>query len=157
DGAPLRSLSGFETAYGMAFSPDTQLIAVTGSIDGTEEATRIFRAADGQLVQTIVGPNNFYGLSTVFSPDGASLFVARGSLFAGGPAGAITQYDVATGGIVRTLVGHARRVGTISLSPDGTTLASGSEDSSIRFWRVSDGAALGSIANAHAGEINQVT
>jgi WD40 repeat protein len=40
---------------------------------------------------------------------------------------------------VRTLTGHIAWVWSVSFSPDGSLLASGSVDKTIKLWRVSDG------------------
>jgi WD40 repeat protein len=44
--------------------------------------------------------------------------------------------------VLRKLTGHTDRVYSVSFSPDGALLASGSGDTTIRLWQVSDGAAL---------------
>jgi len=46
---------------------------------------------------------------------------------------------VADGSLVRTLKGHTRCVNSVSFSPDGSLLASGSGDGTIKLWRVADG------------------
>jgi len=42
--------------------------------------------------------------------------------------------------LVRTLTGHTDSVTSVAFSPDGSLMASGSRDRTIRLWRVSDGA-----------------
>ena len=49
------------------------------------------------------------------------------------------MWDARTGAHLRTLEGHKDRVESVSFSPDGTTLASGSYDSTIRLWNVRTG------------------
>jgi len=39
----------------------------------------------------------------------------------------------------RTLTGHSEAVVELAFSPDGATLASGGDDSTVRLWRVADG------------------
>jgi serine/threonine protein kinase len=46
------------------------------------------------------------------------------------------------GGNSRTLKGHTNEVWSVAFSPDGETLASGSADTTVRLWRVSDGSTL---------------
>jgi WD40 repeat protein len=49
---------------------------------------------------------------------------------------------VEDGSLVRTLKGHTNTVLSVSFSPDGRLLASGSRDKTIKLWRVADGALL---------------
>jgi WD40 repeat protein/serine/threonine protein kinase len=52
----------------------------------------------------------------------------------------IKLWRVADGSLVRTLTGHTNGVWSVSFSPDGRLLASGSADNTIKLWRVADGA-----------------
>ncbi len=51
-----------------------------------------------------------------------------------------TSFAQGRPGIVWMAVGHAASVTSVAFSPDGRYLASGSEDRTIKLWRVSDGA-----------------
>lgn len=44
--------------------------------------------------------------------------------------------------LMRQLEGHTGGVECVAFSPDGTLLASGSADTSVRLWRVADGEPL---------------
>ena len=46
------------------------------------------------------------------------------------------------GSYLRTLTGHQSPVNSVSFSPDGKTIASGSYDKSIKLWNVADGQLL---------------
>ena len=66
-----------------------------------------------------------------YSPDGTRLAVAGGI--------GIWLYDAQTGAELDLITGHARSVSSISYSPDGQTLASGSEDETVRLWDAQTG------------------
>ena len=42
-------------------------------------------------------------------------------------------------GLLKNLIGHEKWVSSVAFSPDGQTLASGSDDQTIRLWNVNTG------------------
>ena len=69
-----------------------------------------------------------------YSPDGIKLAVASSI--------GIWIYDAQTGEELDLYTGHTGPVNSVAFSPDGSTLASGSEDNAIRFWDVNTGTHL---------------
>jgi WD40 repeat protein len=71
-----------------------------------------------------------------FSPDGKMLATASWH-------GSITLRDsTRLGAEMRTLQGHSEMINKLVFSPDGRTLASESDDKTIKLWHVSSGAIL---------------
>jgi WD40 repeat protein len=63
---------------------------------------------------------------------------------------------VSDGSLVRTLTGHTGFVRSVSFSPDGSLLASGSADDTIKLWRVSDGSLVRTLTG-HTGFVRSVS
>ena len=70
---------------------------------------------------------NGYG-SIAFSPDTKVIAIGAENI--------IALRDTRTGGLLRTLRGHQGIVNSLSFSPDGTKLISGSADSTVKLWRI---------------------
>lgn len=51
-------------------------------------------------------------------------------------------WDVNTGECLKTLEGHVNWLWSISFSPNGETLASGSQDETIKLWDIKTGKCL---------------
>lgn len=49
---------------------------------------------------------------------------------------AVKVWDTLTGKLIHTFEGHLAGISTVAWSPDGETIASGSDDKSIRLWNV---------------------
>ena len=105
----------------MAISDDGQLVASGG------EDVILWDAITGQEKFRISVPGTFaYDLA--FSPDQKWIAIGRNNH-------TVSQYDVATGNLVR----QCNRGGfCVHFSPDGKRIASGCDDRTIRIWNISN-------------------
>ena len=83
-----------------------------------------------------------------YSPDSTQLAVASSI--------GIWIYNVQTGEELKLLTRHTGRVESVSFSPDGQTLASGSYDDTIRLWDVVTGETIRTLTG-HRNEVNSVS
>jgi len=153
-GRELRTLAGHTGLVGsVAFSPDGRMLA-SGAGD---HKIQLWDVATGRELRTLIGRTETVW-SVAFSPDGQTL--ASGS-----DGQTITLWDVSTpysplsirpsGRVLRTLTGHADRVSSIAFSPDGSILASGSGDETIKLWDVSTGRVLRTLTG-HTDTVRSV-
>src|SRR5262249_43232249 len=147
--------SMFDT-YCLAFPPDSKMIAAAGMglpdpvpgkpapaycsdlrlwKIGGEELEQLWEAIPDVADLAKPGPLAPIIYSLAFSPDGkqmASAGVAHANNF-------LPIWDVATGKELRQLSAAGREVGAVAYSPDGTTLASGSDDGTLTLWEPATG------------------
>ena len=65
-------------------------------------------------------------------------------------------WDSATGASIATLEGHSNIVTSLSFSPDGSRLASGSHDETVRLWDGATGAPIATL-NGHSGPVRSLS
>jgi WD40 repeat protein len=153
-GQCLKTLKGHTNwVWSVAFSPQGDMLA-SGSHDNT---VRLWEISTGQCLKTLEGHTNWVW-SVAFSPQGDML--ASGS-----EDQTVRLWDVTpktlqmtsssmspqfAGQCLKTLTGHSNRIWSVAFSPVGNrlsqgtsdTLASGSDDQTIKFWDVSTGQCL---------------
>jgi eukaryotic-like serine/threonine-protein kinase len=122
----------------VAFSPAGNLVA-SGSKDG--EVALWDSATQAELARFPADKSKL-AWAIAFSPDGKSLAVAeanRSFFFWDTPAPpSVKVWDLASRRLVARLNGHVGDVRAVAFSPDGKTLASGSDDGSMRLWKTAD-------------------
>jgi WD40 repeat protein len=123
-GKLLKTLQGHEgMVKAVAFSPTGRKVASSAA----DKTIKIWDTAKGTLLQTIASGSEANGL--VFSRSGQIVVSAHTDCN-------IRLWQVSTGQQVGILTGHSDIVHAIALSPDGTTIISGSEDKTVKVWSV---------------------
>jgi len=153
---PGDELNDGSISLGMAVSPDGKLLATTGT-NGTVDIVDAHSLAVVEQLQLDAGSKPF---SVAFAPDSKTLVEA------GEGPNPVQRFDVSTWQTIGDpLTGFADTVTppggdassqspnivrSVVYSPDGTTIAAGSEDGTIRFWDAQTGAPIGQPINVGA-------
>jgi WD40 repeat protein len=109
------------TRYAMAFSPDSQTLAV-GGLDSLTVWTR-----DKDEYKVVIVDEGTTVCCLAFSPDGRSLAL-------GGDDHKIRIWDMPSGDERTSLDGHAGVVRSVAFSPDGQRLISTAQDRFVMLW-----------------------
>ncbi|MDP1563329.1 MAG: protein kinase [Pirellulaceae bacterium] len=137
----INTLSGHaKTIWAVAFSPDGRRL-VSGCRDGT---VRIWNThGDNDL--TLSGHSGFVHC-VAFSLDGRQL--ASGSE-------SVILRDAQTGDVKFRLNRHTAKVNGLFFSPNGTRLASASDDNTVRLWNTETGEEV-AVLKGHTGRVTGV-
>jgi WD40 repeat protein len=144
-GKLLRNFTGHsERIKTIAFSPDGQLIA-SGGDDNT---IRVWNIGTGEELYTLTGDSNSFGFVEFvgFSPNGETIISGVGG-------GTIKVWNINTGkeirtmnqavwesiGRISTLSDDSNPIYSMALSPDGQTVAFGSDKNTIKLWNINTG------------------
>jgi WD40 repeat protein len=116
----------------LAFSPDGELLA-----SGAFRTVKIWRRPRDIRVRDLAGIDS-PGKSLARSSDGRWLAVGQDN-------GHVKVFDLSSGQIAKTLVGHAGPVTGVSFTKDGGQLATASQDKTVRIWNIADGAEVAKL------------
>ena len=111
------------------FSADGRTLVVFGrdaSVDIWDAASR---ELDNRFRVGAAPAFGFSGGPAALSPGGSLLAVA-------GVNDSIELWDTKSGQLLGSFVGHKQNVTTIAFCPDGKTLATSSDDSTLKFWNL---------------------
>ena len=132
------------TVRSVIFSPDGNTLA-------SKSDDNIIILWDVKSKINVVIIQDFKGWGSMsFSPDGNTLAIGRyrsPSRFFRKDGSSITLWDIATQQSTNELFGHTDGVYSISFSPNGSILASGSGDNMINLWDAVTGELIMSLGN----------
>lgn len=117
-----------DTAMRALFSPDGKVLALFGRGDTVE-----LWSTENRTMRTNIVLDPGPGFAAAFSPDSKLLSVSS-SLSS--PDDDIRLLDVARGRVLGSFSGHKQAIFALAFSPDGRTLASASDDSTLKLWNV---------------------
>ena len=145
------------TAYCVTISPDGQFL-ISG---GNDKTIKVRSLHSGKILRTLTGHSgSVYAID--ISPDGQTLVsgswdqtIKVWNLHAGNQAGIAPTSRNLGGGLLYTLTGHSGEVNAVAISPNGETLVSGSEDSTIKLWDLRTGE-LKTTLTAHSNAVKSV-
>ncbi|KAG8822059.1 hypothetical protein FRC19_006795 [Serendipita sp. 401] len=122
--------------------------------ESIEAFPRTLSVTQGYLKQWKTHPNILEGSR----PISAAVFSPNGRQIASCSDRTIQLWDVETGqALGEPLRGHRNRVTSVSFSPDGHRIASGSHDHTIRLWDAETGQALGEPLRSRRNRVTSVS
>ncbi|QDT44933.1 Serine/threonine-protein kinase pkn1 [Gimesia alba] len=125
-----------------SMSPDGKFIVSSGS------QPQIWNLATGSPILNLEGDEGFRISCLAVSPNGKQVI-------AGTHSRALLVFDIATGKLSKTFLGHSHTVTQIAFLPDGKHFISGSYDDTLKLWSLENESPV-LTPQAHSREVNHV-
>ena len=124
-----------QAVRGVAFSRDGTTVASAGN----DSTVKLWNVTTRSVIRTLEHDSRVVAVQ--FSPDGKTL---------ASHSDEVILWETATGVKIATLL-RSYSAGSVAFSPDGTILAAGSPDNKVRFWDISTGGEIATIAHGRIG------
>ncbi len=124
----LATMEQTEAVHAAAFNPDGSLLAV--AVGGPDDRAIHIRRRDNSQEVRVLDTAQGLPLDVFWAAQGNRIYAACSDK-------TVKVFD-ANGGLVLNLSGHDDWVYCVALSPDGTKLASGSADGTVKLWNAAD-------------------
>lgn len=136
DIAATSCVTGFGSAYSVAFSPDGKILATgnqTGGGNYDDGTIRLWNVATRSQIGTVTDPKSQGTFSVAFSPDGRTVA-------AGDDNGRTYLWNVATGKLTATFPDRSSKgIQSVAFNPDGKILVSGDGNGRTYLWNTAAG------------------
>ena len=141
----------------LSWSSDYYIGLVVYSFDGeylaniTGGAIEICKMKTGEFVKILTDESSAVNADSVAISHDSKYLACSYSDGIDHVNGIVKIFEIETAKLTKTLTGHAKKISSVSYTPDGKYLATGSEDSTLKVWDVGSGKCLTTISDIIVG------